>query len=153
MINYVRSTLLIIIMTGIIHSTALAQNTFGVRLGAYDDSDELFVGAELLSPLGNRTYLNPNLEYVFIDHGTYLTANVDFVYNALYNRSLLGWFGGGAGLAYFNPKGDGDSNSELALNVISGIGLRTQSDVFPYFQLKLILGEADDVVFTFGLRF
>jgi hypothetical protein len=132
---------------------ANAKSKFGVRAGSYTDLEELFLGVDLLSPIGSHTYLNPNLEYVFIDYGTYLTANMDFHYDFDTRSPFFFWLGGGAGLAYFSPEGGGDSNSELALNILGGLGLKTRGSLVPYIQAKAILGDADDFVITLGLRF
>ncbi len=133
--------------------TAGAQNMFGIRVGNYSDIDELFVGVEFLSPVGAHTYLNPNLEYVLIDYGTYLTANLDLHYDFDTGSRVFFWLGGGAGLAYFSPEGNGDSNSEPALNLLAGAGLKTRGSIIPYIQAKAILGDAEDFVLTFGFRF
>ncbi len=145
--------LLIGIMLICLPATSFAQHKFGVRIGSYTELDELYIGADFVSPLGTRTWFNPNLEYVLLEHGTFLTANADIHYDLLTGQSALAWLGGGAGLAYFNPEGDGDNSTDLALNLLGGIGLKAKNGLIPYVQLKFILGNADDVVLTLGLRF
>ncbi len=130
-----------------------ARSQFGVRIGSYTDMEEFYVGADLLAPVGAHTYVNPNIEYVLIDYGTYLTTNLDLHYDFATRSRMYFWLGGGLGLAYFSPEGNGDSNSELAVNLLGGIGFNTRGSFVPYIQAKAILGDADDFVITFGLRF
>lgn len=136
-----------------ISQDAISQNKFGIRLGSYTDIDELYLGVDFLTPIGGRTYFTPNLEYVLIENGTYLTANADFHYDIHTRSKLYFWLGGGAGLAHFNPEGDGDNNSELAVNLLVGLGFNSGGSLIPYIQAKAILGDAEDFVLTFGLRF
>ncbi|MBD3386098.1 hypothetical protein GF407_14380 [candidate division KSB1 bacterium] len=90
---------------------------------------------------------------VLIDYGTYLTTNLDLHYDFATRSRMYFWLGGGLGLAYFSPEGNGDSNSELAVNLLAGLGFNTTGSLVPYIQAKAILGDADDFVITFGLRF
>ena len=131
-----------------------ARNTVGVRLGSYTDLEDLFIGGEILAPVGMHTWLNPNIEYVFIDYGTYLTVNLDAHYDFQTQAPVFFWLGGGLGLAYFSPEDDDiDSSSDLALNLLGGLGLKTQGNLIPYVQVKAILGDAEDFVLSVGLRF
>jgi len=57
-------------------SESKAVNRFGIRAGLYTDSDDVFVGAELISKMGPNLYLNPNIEYVFMDNAAYMTFNI-----------------------------------------------------------------------------
>lgn len=127
---------------------------FGLRIGQYNDANELFIGAELLSPVQHRLYFNPNIEYVLVDHLTYFTANADFHYDIPVNtNSIFLWAGGGVGLGYLDPEGDIDAETELALNLLFGLGLNLRGSLTPYVQGKFILGDLDEFVLAFGLRF
>jgi len=131
-----------------------AASRFGIRVGTYNDMDDFFIGGELLNRVGNRIYFNPNFEYVLVDNFTYFTANADFTYNFLLRRSAaFMWIGGGAGLAYIDPEGQADANTELALNLLFGLGLDLRSTITPYIQGKFILGDLDEFVLAFGIRF
>ena len=130
-----------------------AAPQFGLRIGQYNDADDLFVGAELLSAIQPHLYFNPNVEYVLAENMTYLTLNADFNYNFFKSSSVFLWAGGGPGLAYLNPEGPAESNSELAINLLFGLGLDLRGSLTPYVQVKFILGDVDETVLAFGLRF
>lgn len=152
-LNRTLFALIIALAIAFIAPDSQARSQFGLRVGSYTDMDELYVGADLLSPIGAHTFINPNIEYVLIDYGTYLTTNLDLHYDIATQSRMFFWLGGGLGLAYFSPEGEGDSNTELAINLMTGLGFNTTGSLIPYVQLKAILGDADDLVLTFGLRF
>lgn len=125
---------------------------FGVRFGYYADTEEPFAGAELLFPLGYSIWFNPNAEYVFTDGQTYMTFNADFHYDFPSRHRAFVWVGAGLGLAYVNPDGPTESDTDVAANFLAGVGLR-RGPIVPYFQFKLIAKGDTEAVFAFGLRF
>lgn len=141
---------LALVMTVFI-STAKAD--LGLRIGSYTDADELFIGGEYIAPLATRTYINPNIEYVFVDNATFMTFNLDVHYDFYQTGRATAWAGAGLGIQYWDFEGDDNSSTETGLNILAGIGLLTKADVMPYVQLKIILGEYDDVVLGIGIRF
>jgi hypothetical protein len=134
-------------------SPSLAQGTAGVRVGVYTDQSDLFVGGELLFPVASRLYINPNVEWVFVENGTYMTFNLDGHLD-IYPRgtSAFLWFGGGLAIIYRKPEGAG-SNADTGLNLLGGLGWRTGSGIIPYVQLKLIVKDGTQGVVGIGLRF
>lgn len=130
-----------------------ADTRFGIRAGSYTDTDEPFIGAELLAPVSNQLYVNPNVEYVFVEYGDFLTANLDFHYDVPTRSSLFFWLGGGPALGYFNFPGDLDSEVEFGVNLLAGIGIETRGRLIPYIQAKAVVGDIEDVVLAVGLRF
>jgi len=123
----------------------------GVRFGYYFDAAKPFVGGELLVPVAHRLYFNPNVEYVFIDYGSYLTFNADFHYD-FPSHSNYYWLGGGLGVVSINPDGPDNTDTTLAANFLAGVGFRTGS-VIPYFQAKAIAKSNAEFSVAFGLRF
>jgi hypothetical protein len=123
---------------------------FGVRTGFYTDVDEPFIGIEGLFGLGNHVYLNPNFEYVFTEDPHYMTFNADFHYDFPTRSRAYVWAGAGLGVLYTNPE-VGDSNTDVGLNLLFGVGLK--GHVVPYVQGKLIVSEDTAFVLGVGLRF
>ena len=134
--------------------TAQAQTLVGGRLGVYTDAEDLFLGAEVLTPVAERLYLNPNVEYVFVDPGTFATFNFDLHYDfPLEGSSAFLWAGGGLGILYFNPEGPGGSDTDLGANILFGVGFLRDRPVIPYVQAKVIAADNSDFVVGFGVRF
>jgi hypothetical protein len=125
---------------------------FGVRGGYYTEAEEPFAGAELLVPVAHRFYFNPNVEYVFVSNGSYLTYNADFHYDFAVSRSTYFWLGGGLGVVQVNPEGPDNGSTDVAANFLAGIGFRTGSAI-PYFQAKIIAKSDTEFAVAFGIRF
>ena len=126
--------------------------SFGVRLGIYTDPSDLFVGGEFLTPVTRGIYFNPNIEFVFIEHGDELTFNFDFHYDLPGVRRASAWVGAGLGIIYINPEGPAESNTDVGLNLLFGVGLPSRN-LEPYVQAKIIIADNSDFVIAFGLRF
>ncbi len=155
-INLIISGLFIAsILFSISTNSAYAQEytTFGVRMGIYTDVEDLFLGAEMNVPIGKFVYFNPNLEYILIDRGTFMTFNFDFHYDFPTSSPVYIWAGGGPAVVYVNPDGPIDSETDLGLNLLFGLGFPTGNSLIPYVQGKALLGDRDDFVLGFGLRF
>jgi len=130
-----------------------AYTTFGVRAGIYTKAEELFLGGEMSTPLGRDVYFNPNLEFILIDGGTFITFNFDFCYNFPTSTAFNIWAGGGLAIVYTNPDGPLNSETDLGLDLLFGMGFSTGGTLIPYVQAKALLGERDDFVLAFGVRF
>jgi len=126
----------------------------GVRLGVYTDAGDLFIGGELLIPTYSNFVFNPNIEYVFVENGSYLTFNGDFHYDIYMQDSpLFVWLGAGLAVLYFNPEGNRDSNADVGANLLFGLGWETASRLIPYVQGKVILSDNTEFALGFGIRF
>ncbi len=125
---------------------------FGVRGGYYTKVEKPFVGAELLVGVAPRFFFNPNVEYVFVDNGTYMTFNGDFHYDFPTHSSTYVWLGAGPALVRVDPEGPAGANTDLAANLLGGIGFRTGS-VIPYIQAKAIIKSDSLFSVAVGLRF
>jgi hypothetical protein len=146
-----------VFLAGALLSAALAvpagAQSVGVRAGRYLDLKENFIGFELLSRIGPRTYFNPNVEYVFVENRTYLTFNLDFHLDFFTSSPLFFWLGGGLAGIYINPEGPPEGDLELGGNLMFGLGLGPGGGLVPYAQIKLILASDSQVVIGAGLRF
>jgi len=125
---------------------------FGLRGGFYTKAEEPFLGAELLIRLAPRVYFNPNVEYVFVDRGKYVTWNGDFHYDFHSRGNSFAWLGAGIALLSVDPPGPNNGDNDVAANFLAGVGVRTGS-LIPYFQAKLIAKDDTEFVLAFGLRF
>jgi len=124
----------------------------GVRAGYYTKVEKPFVGAELLVRVAPRFFFNPNFEYVFVDNGTYMTFNGDFHYDFPTHSSTYVWLGAGPALVRVHPEGRGPANTDVAANLLGGVGVHTGS-VIPYVQLKAIIKSDSLFSLAVGLRF
>jgi hypothetical protein len=124
---------------------------WGLRFGAYTDAEAAFVGAELMIHLDGRLYLNPNLEWAFAERRDIVSLNADLHYDAAVTRKAYVWVGGGLGVVFTNPEGQGNGDTDLGANFLGGAGLR--GNVIPYFQLKVVVAGHSEVALTLGLRF
>jgi hypothetical protein len=131
---------------------AAADIKFGIRGGYYTDVEEPFVGAELLTRIGNRVYFNPNFEYVFVEEATYFTLNGDFHYDFPVGSDVYVWAGAGLGWSSFDFEGEDNSDNDLVANLLAGAGVNA-GGVIPYVQLKLIIQDDTEFVVGVGLRF
>lgn len=130
-----------------------ADTRFGLRGGYYTDAEGAFVGVELLTRIASRVYLNPNIEYVFVDNVKYSTWNADFHYDLPTHGSTFVWLGAGLALLVFDPDGPDNSSTDVGANFLAGVGFKSGS-VIPYFQVKAIAKEGSgEVALAFGLRF
>ena len=128
---------------------------FGVRAGEYTEAGEPFLGFEMITPLRQDIWFNPNFEYVFVDDGDLVTLNFDFHYDFEVERPLMFWVGGGPAVLFSDRDrqgGDQDNETDFGLNALAGVGW-TVGSVVPYAQLKAVLSDDNELVLGFGVRF
>lgn len=126
---------------------------FGVRFGGYFDVDEPAVGGELLFPVNDRLFFNPNVEFVLVDNADYITFNGDFHYDLPVEGRAMAWVGAGLAAVYFDPDGPIDGDTDLGGNFFAGLGYNGDS-IIPYVQGKLLVtGDNSEFVLMAGVRF
>ena len=118
-------------------AAAQADPRFGVRFGYYTEAEDPFLGAEFLFRIVPEIYFNPNVEAVFVDDGHYFTINGDFHYDFFSRRRTFAWLGAGLAVLNTDPGGSAESNTDVGLNLLAGIGAR-RGRVIPYAQAKVI---------------
>lgn len=136
-------------------ATAISSpaQTVGIRVGAYTSPRDLFVGGEFLFPVSRLFYINPNVEWVFVESGTYVTFNLDGHFDIYPSgSSAFLWLGGGLAIIYSSPEGGG-GNADVGFNLLGGLGWRTGSGIIPYVQVKAIIKDGSQGVVGIGLRF
>jgi hypothetical protein len=128
---------------------APAHAVVDLRGGVYTDLEKPFAGAGLFFHGSGPLYLNPNVEYVFVDDGTFGTANFDLLLQIPTGGSPRIWGGGGLALVYTDPE-IGASDTKPRANIIGGIGFGGRTS--PYLQAKYITGIGEWVL-SAGIRF
>ncbi|HUP24726.1 MAG TPA: hypothetical protein VNB06_17540 [Thermoanaerobaculia bacterium] len=131
---------------------------FGVRTGIYTDIEEPFLGVEALHQIRRTPWMfNPNVEYVFVEHGSLWALSADVHYDFDLDMEKVDvWAGGGPTVLLRDSDArrigpDRDSN-DFGLNLIAGAGVKRGS-VRPYGQIKVILSDDTEVALQVGLRF
>jgi hypothetical protein len=131
---------------------AVASPSFGVRAGVNLDREDPIVGVELLAPLRNAWWANPNLEVTFGDHVDVIGMNADFHYDFERSGAARFWLGPGLAILFADHEGGG-SDTDVGVNLLIGVGFPTSSGVVPYFQGKATVSDDTDGALLFGLRF
>ncbi len=127
-----------------------AAGDFSVRAGAYTDESRFFVGAEYRSFIQGHVAVAPNFELVIPEEGSYFSFNADLHYVFPTQGPLAAWLGAGLGI-YARSHEGGNSHTDVGLNVIGGLGLK--STLKPYVQLKIVVKSDTALVLGFGIRF
>ena len=124
-----------------------------LRAGFYTDAEAFGVGAGLISPLGSgqRWWFNPNAEIAFGDGANLMSLSGDVHYDFASTKSTHMWLGAGPTLLMTDPEG-GDSDTNLGLNVLGGIG-GVGGSWRPFAQVKGILSDNNELVVQGGIRF
>ncbi len=145
---------IVIIAGGLLGSTpeARAQTQAGFRVGIYANREDAFLGGELVAPLAQRIYVNPNGEWVVAERATFLTFNMDFYYDIPVRGPLAVWAGAGLAILYFNPEGPAPADTDVGLDLLFGIAF-SRRPVIPYMQVKALLSDTNELVLGVGLRF
>lgn len=122
-----------------------------LRMGVFFDASRIGLGAGVLGAMNHDWNFNPNLELVFGDHVNQVFMNGDFHYDFHHENGLTMWVGGGPALLFTNPE-FGSSNTELGINLLTGVG-GVSGSVRPYAQLKAILAGGSEVALAGGIHF
>ncbi len=149
-----KKVLLLFVALFVSANAALADSgtLLGLRLGYYTEIEEPALGVEFLTGVAPSVDFNPNLEYVFVDHLTYLTINIDAHYDFYEKTGSFVYIGGGLGISYVDPEGPIESETDAGINLLFGAGIN-RKPVIPYVQAKAVLGDNDEFVLCVGIRF
>ena len=132
------------------HAGMLGGFEPGIRLGAYTDNSDFFVGVDgKFNVLGLNA--DPSIEYVFVDDATLMTFNLDALMDVIQLPKVSGWLGAGVGLMYFDTD-ESDSSTDPILNLIAGVGVNVLFN--PYVMAKWIFADNNDgFVICAGVHF
>jgi len=119
--------------------------------GWYTQIDDSFLGFGARLPAGRITVV-PNVDWLFEDHGSVYTLNLDATASLRPHDLLIPYVGGGLGMLTVDPD-RGNSRSDMTVNLIAGAGFDTVV-LKPFAQLKYVIVDGDDpIVLSFGARF
>ena len=91
------------------------------------------------------------LEYVFVNGATTLFMSGDGHYDFHVSNDADFWVGGGLGIQYVNV---GEvSDTDVGLDLLTGVAFVTNSSVYPYLQFKGFLSYTTNAQLAVGLRF
>lgn len=137
---------------------ARAQADVGVQLSVGTESD-LGVGARVglgledvdLRFVGEGVLFFPDGPQDWVD----LNANL-FYDIPVEDARVLPYVGGGLNIAIISiddtPPGEDDSFTEVGVNLGGGVEFPTESNLTPFLEGRVVISDADQVVFTAGLK-
>jgi len=139
------------------NETFAQQNRAGVIIGiASGDFDEIGFGGVAEFKVIEKGTISPQLLFYFPgDDMSLFEINGNFNYY-FYNEGVLEFYGlAGLNLTRWHiDYGDSEaSDSELGLNLGAGLNFDLGKNVVPFTELRLTLGEFDQVVIGLGLKF
>ncbi|HET9887972.1 MAG TPA: hypothetical protein VFR10_10700 [bacterium] len=125
-----------------------------VRAAMYTDNEAVGVGAGLLTGIGDSHswFFNPNVEAAFGDEADVMSLNGDVHYDFADTKDITFWLGGGPALVMSNPEGNGDTDTDAGLNLLTGLGDKDGS-IRPYAQVRGLISDENEVVLAGGIRF
>jgi hypothetical protein len=124
----------------------------GPQAGFATNNLDFFIGAQFAYPVANRFDFYPSFDYYFADGpGTIWALNADIRWWPKINVRNPGLYAGG-GLNYSHFSFSGFSNSEVGLGLLGGWEFKA-SNVHPFGQIKIVIGDADRVEFGGGINF
>jgi hypothetical protein len=125
-----------------------------VRAAMYTDNDAVGLGAGILTGMGDSHswFFNPNVEAAFGDERDVMSFNGDVHYDFADTKEITFWLGGGPALVMSNPEGNGDTDTDAGLNLLTGLGDKDGS-VRPYAQVRGLISDENEVVLAGGIRF
>jgi hypothetical protein len=146
------SALALLALISIAPKAARAGVDADVRAGV-TDGDQISVGGGVLTQVGSssRWYFNPNVEVAMGDHKDVVAMSGDFHYDLAEGRGPAFWVGGGPALLVTDRE-FGDNETDLGLNVLTGVG-KKQGQVRPFAQLRGTVADESQVTIAGGIRF
>jgi hypothetical protein len=132
-------------------SAAAGPIGFQATGGWYTDNSDLFLGAGARVGAGTITVI-PNAEWLFEDHASAYSLNIDGTMSVLPLGVASGYVGAGIGWLTVDPDG-GKSSTDTVVNLLAGAGLNALP-LKPFAQIKYVIAEGDDPFqFALGVRF
>jgi len=132
-------------------SQSHAQVLGDLRVGFFTNGSNASLGAGIIGRIAPNLYLNPMIEYVFISGATSLFMSGDGHYDFQLREDAHVWLGGGLGVQYVSVNGFSDTN--VGLDLLTGVAFASHASVYPYFQLKGFFSKSTNAQLAVGLRF
>lgn len=145
-------TALALMALGMSATRAHAETDVDLRASVYPEADAFAIGGGLLTNVGHgHWFFNPNLEVAMGDRRDLMVLSGDFHYDFATAGNLSIWAGGGPALLHSNPE-VGDSDTDLGLNALMGLGGRFGA-VRPFGQVRGTLTNDSQLSIAGGIRF
>jgi hypothetical protein len=141
------------------HAASPTVTTFGPRVGASIDPDQLVVGGQLsLKEFAPNWSFDPNLELGFGDYATVIAFNLDAYYHLrLSGSDWRPYLGGGLGVNFYSwdaPPGVHDSSdTEVGLNLVAGFNIPAGSGDHWFTELRFGVGDIPTLKIIGGFNF
>ncbi len=131
-----------------------ADSSVGLHGGFSSGPDQFVIGPHWnLSPIASNLYIVPSAEAGFGDDLTTIALNGDVQYRFVVHRSKVRpYAGGGVTFLWFDPKGPGDSDSNIGVEALGGIFFGDNRPMFVDVKAGLS-DEVPDWKFQFGINF
>lgn len=133
--------------------TARAEVDVDVRGGVNADAEGPFVGAGILTPIGqsHSWYLNPNAEYTSGDNVDVMSLNADVHYDFATPGKWSVWLGGGPAFVTYDPEFGEDDDNDVGVNLLAGVGAKNGT-VRPFLQGKVLAADNSQLLIAAGIR-
>jgi hypothetical protein len=151
--NLVGGLCSVLIAVALLPAAADGQTRFGVRAGFYTNHTDPFFGADVLVPLKQSWFLDPNLEAVFGDHEDDFVVALDAHYDLPVASPPYVWLGGGPAIVVRDISRPGDNQTDAGFDLLMGAGFPTKTGLIPYLQFKVLLSANTRGVVAVGIRF
>jgi hypothetical protein len=141
------------------NAAAPTVTTFGPRVGASIDPDQIVVGGQLsLQEFAPNWSFDPNLELGFGDELTLFAFNLDAYYHLrLSGSDWRPYLGGGLGVNFISwdaPLGRRDhGDTEVGLNAVAGFSIPAGSGDHWFTELRFGLGDIPTLKIMGGFNF
>jgi hypothetical protein len=141
------------------HAASPTVTTFGPRVGASIDPDQLVVGGQLsLQEFAPNWSFDPNLELGFGDNATVIAFNLDAYYHLrLSGSDWRPYLGGGLGVNFISWDAPLDardhSDTEVGLNLVAGFNIPAGSGDHWFTELRFGVGDIPTLKIVGGFNF
>jgi hypothetical protein len=134
-----------------------SRPSVGPQLGYGTNDTKFFLGAQFAYPIANRFDLYPNFQYYFPGNSVHFwTLEGSARYWPKLNMKNSGLYTG-AGLninhSSVSVGGFSASSTDVGLALFSGWQFQTTSNLLPFGQIRVVIGNADRVDFGGGINF
>jgi hypothetical protein len=126
----------------------------GPQIGYGSNHTKFFIGGQLAYPVMNRLDIYPTFQYFFPGNSVHFwSLGGQLRYWPKRNVKDSGLYaGGGLDISHTSVTNFG-SSTDLGLALLSGWQFKTSSNLLPFGQLRVVIGNADRIEFGGGVNF
>lgn len=144
-----------------VKATGFAQSNrpeLGPQIGYGSDHTKFYIGAQFAYPIVNRLDIYPQFQYYFPgDNVTFWSFSGNVRYWPKLNIKNSGLYaGGGLDITHGSvdvPGFGSVGNTDVGLSLLGGWQFYTQSKLFPFGQVRVIIGDGSRVELGGGINF